>query len=87
MTNSKGRMKAGVKCRLMATVAELGWGAREAMVESAAELWLQISPPPRLQMRMGLFCNIKVMLMKMKGQFSPICFLMIHHENQAPRGL
>lgn len=26
MTNSKGRMKAGVKCRLMATVAELGLG-------------------------------------------------------------
>lgn len=62
-------------------------GVGGVMVESAKELWLQISPPPRLLMRMGLFCNRKVMLMKMKGQFSPICFLMIHHENQAPPGL
>ena len=29
MTNSEGRMKAGVKCRLMATVAELGLGRGE----------------------------------------------------------
>lgn len=54
------------------------------MVEPAKELQLQISPPPRLLMRMGLFCSIKVTLMKMKGQFPLICFLMIHHENEAP---
>lgn len=33
-------------------------------------------------MKMSLFCNIKVMLMKMKGQFPLIYFLTIHHENE-----
>ena len=57
------------------------------MAESAKEPQLQISPPPHLLMRIGLFCNIKVMLMKMKDQFPLICFLMIHHENEAPWGI
>lgn len=38
-------------------------------------------------MRMGLFHNIKVMLLEMKDQFLPIRFLMIHHQKEAPLGI
>lgn len=57
------------------------------MAGSATELPLQISPPPSLLMRMGLFHNIKVMLLEMKDQFLPIRFLMIHHQKEAPLGI
>lgn len=64
----------------------VGVGVGDAMVGSATELLLQISPPPCLLMRMGLFHNIKVMLMEMKDQFPLICFLMMHHQKEVPPG-
>lgn len=61
MTNSKRRMKAGVKYILM-TTGWVGGGGKEVMVESVTQLLLQISPPPWLQMRIGLFQGTQVML-------------------------
>lgn len=64
-----------------------GAGVGDVMAGSATELLLQISPLPCLLMRMGLFHNIKVMLMEMKDQFPLIRFLMIPHQKESSLGI
>jgi hypothetical protein len=75
MTNSKWRMKTGVKYRLTAVAQEgRGEGCEGGICYWAAASAITSS---WFLMRTG----INVMVMKMKDQFPLMCFLMLHHEH------